>query len=181
MAMILMSWEAPAHNSRPLAALRRLALVALLAGAPGVFAQPLDFLLSGLDGTPHRLSDHRGKWVVVNYWATWCPPCRKEMPELEQFYQADPMHAVVLGVNMEDVDETRLREFVDHYELTFPILLAGPRPRQTELVGPVEGLPTTYLVAPSGRVVARQIGGVTAEGLHTFIERFTKQQGGGRP
>ena len=179
--MILRPWEAPAHDSRPFATLRRLVLVALMAGATGVFAQPLDFLLSGLDGMPHRLSDHRGKWVAVNYWATWCPPCRKEMPELEQFHRADPTRAVVLGVNMEDVDEARLRDFVDHYELTFPILLAGPRPRQTELVGPVEGLPTTYLVAPTGRIVARQVGGVTAEGLQTFIERFSDEHGGGRP
>ncbi len=181
MAMKPRRWNAFAQCTSPLVPLRPLVFAALLACAAGVGAQPLDFSLPGMDGKSHRLSDHRGKWVAVNYWATWCPPCRKEMPELEQFHRDDPTRAVVLGVNMEDVDEARLRAFVERYELTFPILRAGPRPHQRELVGPVDGLPTTYLVAPSGQVVAREVGGVTAEGLHRFIEQFSDRQAGGRP
>jgi peroxiredoxin len=138
-------------------------------------AEPVDFSLPDLDGETHRLSDYRGRWVVVNYWATWCPPCLEELPELEVFhnaYSADK--AVVLGVNMEDIDLTSLRRFVEEQFLSFPILVAGARPR--ELVGQVPGLPTTFLIDPQGNLVARQVGPVTAKALERYIENYEARQ-----
>lgn len=147
-----------------------LVLLSLLATTAG--AQAPDFTLQGMDGRTHSLSDYRGQWVVVNYWATWCPPCLEELPELEVFHSTNRGKAVVLGVNMEDISESRLRAFVDRQFLSFPILVTSANPPRSHLVGPVEGIPTTYLVAPSGELVARQVGLVTAEGLNGFIERF---------
>ncbi len=134
------------------------------------------FSLPGLDGQQHRLSDYRGKWVLVNYWATWCPPCREELPELEVFHSQSDGKAVVLGVNMESIRRERLKAFVDEQFLSYPILLAGPRPRKDQRLGPITGLPTSYLVSPRGEVVARQVGPLTADALRGFIERFEKRQ-----
>lgn len=126
-----------------------------------------DFTLLDIDGKQHRLSDYRGKWVVVNYWATWCPPCLEEIPELVDFHDRHKDHdAVVLGVSMDKVAVDKLRQFVEENFVSYPVLPSSP---SMDTVGPVRGLPTTYLVAPDGRLVARQVGGVTAAGIETFI------------
>jgi peroxiredoxin len=138
-----------------------------------VIADPVDFELPGLDGKTYRLSDYRGKWVLVNYWATWCPPCREELPELEIFHNNHKDHdAVVIGVAMESIKRERLQQFVDQQFLSFPILLAEPAAR-TELGG-VPGLPTSFLINPDGEVVARQVGPVTAEDVEQFISNQQK-------
>lgn len=134
-------------------------------------AEAVDFNLKGVDGKDYSLSDYRGKWVLVNYWATWCPPCLEELPELEVFHDKHKdTDAVVLGVNMERIAAEPLKAFVEEQFLSFPILHIDPVPR-TEL-GRIPGLPTSYLVSPEGEVVARQVGPLTAEMLEGFIERF---------
>ena len=136
-------------------------------------ADPVDFELPGLDGKTHRLSDYRGKWVLVNYWATWCPPCREELPELEVFYNNHKdSDAIVIGVAMENIKLERLQKFVDNQFLSFPILVTEPAAR-TEL-GRIPGLPTSFLIDPDGEVVARQVGPVTAEDVEQFIENHKK-------
>lgn len=146
------------------------------------YAQPPDFTLPDLKGQSHSLSQYRGKWVLVNYWATWCPPCLEELPELEVFHSRSAGKAVVLGVNMEAIAEEELQSFVEDQFLSFPVLVASERPRRAQLVGPVEGLPTSYLVAPSGEVVARQVGRITAEAIDGFIARYedSNDRGGDR-
>lgn len=145
------------------------------------FAGTADFRLYDLAGQAHTLGDYRGRWVLVNYWATWCPPCREELPELEVFHTEGQGRAVVLGVNMEDIAEPRLRRFVEEQFLSFPVLPASARPKQHQLVGPVDGLPTSYLITPDGEVIARQVGQVTADGISDFIERYEQNQGGAKP
>ena len=136
-------------------------------------ADPVDFELPGLDGKTYRLSDYRGKWVLVNYWATWCPPCREELPELEIFYNNHKdTDAVVIGVAMESIKLERLQQFVDKQFLSFPILISEPAAR-TELGG-IPGLPTSFLIDPDGEVVARQVGPVTADDVEDFIENRRK-------
>lgn len=132
-----------------------------------VWASGADFTLHALDGKKHSLSDYRGKWVVVNYWATWCPPCREEMPELVLFHDKHKnKDAVVLGVNMEEASNEHLRAFADDYLVSYPILRSEP---DMTALGPIMGLPTTYLVAPDGRVVAHKVGAITAESIESFI------------
>jgi peroxiredoxin len=132
-------------------------------------AETVDFKLPGLDGKDYRLSDYRGKWVLVNYWATWCPPCREELPELEVFYDNHKdKDAVVLGVAMERIEKPRLKAFVDEQFLSYPILIAEPA-AQTEL-GRVPGLPTSFLVNPEGELVARQVGPLTMKDIESFID-----------
>lgn len=153
-----------------------LLLCGLLALSSAGAALAKDFTLRDLDGKPHALSDYRGQWVLVNYWATWCPPCLEELPELEVFHSGADGKAVVLGVNMETISEKRLRDFVEQQFLSYPILVASESPDSSQLVGPVDGLPTSYLVTPAGDVVARQVGPITAKAIGAFIERFEKKQ-----
>ena len=78
------------------------------------------------------------------------------------------------GVNMESIEKGRLRTFVEQQFLSYPILLAGEQPRRTELIGPVDGLLTSYLVSPTGEVVARQVGQITADAINSFIDNYEK-------
>lgn len=144
-------------------------LLLLLTLSPSyLLAEPVDFELEGLDGKTYKLSDYRGKWVLVNYWATWCPPCREELPELEVFHSNHKdKDAVVLGVAMERIEKERLKAFVDDQFISYPILMMKPA-ASTEL-GRVPGLPTSYLIDPNGELAARQVGPVTLEDLETFI------------
>lgn len=121
-----------------------------------------------LDGSTQRLEDYRGKWVVVNYWATWCPPCLEEIPELVHFHDAHKENdALVIGVNMEDIDRESLVAFVDDNLISYPVVVGDAE----AALGPIPGLPTTYLVDPDGRVVARQVGPVTADQISGYISQ----------
>jgi thiol-disulfide isomerase/thioredoxin len=139
-----------------------------------VLAEPVDYNLPDLKGERHSIADYRGKWVIVNYWATWCPPCQEEIPELVDFHERHKNDdAVVIGINFEDVGRDQLESFVESYLISYPILRSEPLP-ETPL-GPIPGLPTTYIVAPDGSPVARQVGPVTGEQLDDYIERKKKE------
>ena len=142
--------------------------------ALGAQAEPAEFTLLDVQGVKHKLSDYRGKWVVVNYWATWCPPCLTEIPELVDFHEERKDNdAVVLGVNFEDISLNALKQFSEEYFMNFPVLRTKPGPNSA--LGPIPGLPTTYLVSPEGEVVARQVGPVTAVLIADFIaQQITK-------
>jgi peroxiredoxin len=116
-----------------------------------------DFTLKGEDGKTYRLSDYRGKVVVLNFWATWCPPCRYEMPSMERAHnklKKEPI--VLLAINVGETEEV-VFEFTGRYPVTFPLLLDldGKVIRQY----PVIGLPTTFVIDPQGKVVYRAVGG----------------------
>ena len=137
-------------------------------------AEPVDFNLPDMQGVEHKLSDYKGKWVVVNYWATWCPPCLTEIPELVDFHEDHKERdAVVLGVNFEDISLNGLKQFSEEYFMNYPVLQTKPGP--SSALGPIPGLPTTYLVSPSGEVVARQVGPVTAKLINDFIAQQTAE------
>lgn len=128
----------------------------------------VDFELPDLDGKKRKLSEFRGKWVVVNYWATWCPPCLKEIPELVDFHDAHKdKDAVVLGVNFEQIGREELVEFMESYFVSYPVVQMQPAPSSP--LGAIPGLPTTFLVSPKGELVARQTGPVTMKMIEDFI------------
>ena len=147
-------------------------LLALLV-ATQALAEPVDFTLPDLDGKPVSLSDYRGKWVIVNYWATWCPPCLEEIPELVSLHEDNSETLVVLGVSYEEVNMAYLRDFVDSHMMSYPVVRTDPVP--VTALGPVMGLPTTYIISPTGERLARQEGPVTQADIEKYIERRKKQ------
>lgn len=114
------------------------------------------FTLRDLEGEPHRLRDYRGRWVLINFWATWCPPCRMEMPSFQELWRTFRDRGfVLLAVDLQE-QPYRVREFANRYDLTFPVLIdrdgaVGVRYR-------VGGVPETWLVNPGGVPVARVTG-----------------------
>ncbi len=127
-----------------------------MTAVPGKVAAP-DFELADTDGNMHRLSDYRGKTVIINFWTTWCPPCREEIPSMNRAWRelADE-EVVILAINMGE-DEDTIFVFTADYPADFPLLL--DRDGAVIAEWPVKGLPTTYVVAPDGSIAYRAIGG----------------------
>jgi thiol-disulfide isomerase/thioredoxin len=123
---------------------------------PVVFQAP-DFTLPTLTGDSLRLAAWRGKVILLNFWATWCIPCRTEMPALEALYQQyKEAGFVVLAVNMDRLSSAGVEAFVQEVAVTFPI---GLDPSWTTArLYRVLGLPTTYLIDRAGNVVVREVG-----------------------
>lgn len=143
-------------------------LLILLATTSPAGAQSLNFTLPDLDNRPVRLADFRGKWVIVNFWATWCTPCLLEMPELQAFHEAHRNQVAVIGINFEELAPTEARSFAERLAITFPIVLSGGNPVSGF---EIKGLPTTFLVSPTGELVDTHLGTVNATLL---VERFAK-------
>lgn len=113
-----------------------------------------DFTLSALDGQEITLSEQRGKWVLLNFWATWCGPCRQEMPILQMIAEDYP-DVIVVGINQREGAEV-IQPFVDALGITFPIAL---NPNDATLLNyQVIGLPQTFIINPDGEIVAREFG-----------------------
>jgi peroxiredoxin len=116
--------------------------------------QQADFTLTELNGKTWTLKELRGKVVLVNFWATWCPPCRKEMPDLETLYkQFKDQSLVILAIS--DEDESKVKPFIAEQKITYPILL-DPRRKVNELFE-IEGIPKTFVYDRSGKLVAQSI------------------------
>lgn len=144
----------------------------LLMGFAASHARAADFSMTDMDGKTHKLSQYKGKWVLVNFWATWCPPCLEEIPDLIALHDNKKNNVVVLGITMESNNAKRVQEFVDNLMISYPIII-GDRKLAAQ-IGPVDGLPTTYLYNPQGRLVAHQLGPITRAAVLEFIKKAQK-------
>jgi len=141
-------------------------LVGLLLALAASWAQA-DFKMTDTSGKSHTLSGYKGKWVLVNYWATWCPPCLEEIPDLIALHENKKNNLVVLGVALDYRNAKQVTDFAEGLLVTYPIVLGSPK--ITNQIGPVQGLPTTYLFNPEGKLVAQQVGMITREAVEGYI------------
>ncbi len=142
MLLLLLSWSASAYGEQSL--------------TPYKGAQPApDFELVDVDGDKHRLSDYRGKPLIINFWATWCPPCREEMPSMNRAWSKVKDDVSMLAINVGE-DEDTIFIFSADYPIDFPVLLD----RSGEVIRewPVKGLPTTFVLDREGNIRYMAVG-----------------------
>ncbi len=125
------------------------------------------FTLVDSKGKTHSLSQYKGKWVLVNFWATWCPPCLEEIPDLVALHENKKNKLVVLGVAMDYQDPKQVLQYADQMMVSYPIIL-GDHKMATQ-IGAIPGLPTTYLYNPEGKVVAYNVGALTRAAVERYI------------
>ena len=148
-------------------------LTALMLNAPDLSAadesgEPVDFTLQRLQGEEVSLSEFRGKWLVLNYWATWCTPCRKEIPDLSALHEARD-DIVVLGLAFEDTEMEVFDEFLEEFHPSYPLLQVDVY-EPPEPFGAPKALPTTIILNPRGYPVKTFLGPITSEDIESFVD-----------
>ena len=132
------------------------------------YTEPVEFTLQQLGGDARSASEFRGNWVVLNYWATWCAPCRKEIPDLSELHKARP-DIVVLGLAYEETELENFGIFLEEFDPSYPILLVDVY-SPPEPFGAPKVLPTTIILDTRGVPVKTFIGPVTSKDITAFID-----------
>lgn len=128
-----------------------------------------DFTADTLDGGQITLSNLRGRWVVLNFWATWCAPCVEEMPALQQIADDYADTLTLLGVNMRETPQ-EVAAFIEAQAIRYPILI---NPGDQMLLDyTVTGLPQTFIIDPAGEIVYRSFGAITLDSFATLLDTF---------
>lgn len=130
------------------------------------FAQE-QFTLVDMKGVTHQLDTYKGKWVIVNYWATWCPPCLEEIPDLVNLYDSrNATDLMVIGVVFDYESLQEVETYVDDMLMSYPIVLGNEG--VVKQIGAAEVLPTSYIYNPQGQLVKIKRGIVSREYLETI-------------
>jgi len=136
-------------------------------GAGGERAAP-DWQLPGLDGKTVKLSDFKGKVVVLNFWATWCPPCRKEIPDLIALHKKHGNDLVVVGVSLDENGPAAVKSFVAKNGINYPVVMGDQR--TASAYGGITAIPTTFVIDREGRIVGGIQGGADLSGFEAAIK-----------
>jgi peroxiredoxin len=130
------------------------AMAAMMSGSDSTMQAPKpapDFALQDVDGTVHHLSDYRGKVVMLNFWATWCPPCRKEIPEFAQLQKDFGTQGIqFVGIALDDEGLAKVKPWLANHPVSYPILL--PDPKVTASYGEMSSIPVTFVIDRKGMI-----------------------------
>jgi thiol-disulfide isomerase/thioredoxin len=161
---------APPTAAAPAASSTTAAPAAPVATAPAPVPKPdhPTLVLRTFDGRPWDLRDHRGKWVVVNFWATWCTPCLAEIPDLANFDAARD-DVDVIGLAYEEIEHADMVAFLAKRPIPYPIAVLDVYAPPPDFETP-RGLPMTYLIAPDGKVAKTFFGPVTSAELAKLVD-----------
>lgn len=147
----------------------------LLLLAVGLLATPVyaamptqpSLKITTLDGKPYDLASQRGHWVIVNFWATWCVPCIKELPDISHFVATHP-NVRAVGIAYEDTDPSDIRAFLAKHPVAYPVAQVTMDKPLKDFDEPL-GLPTTWLISPDGKVAKHFMGPITSAALSAAI------------
>src|SRR5690625_7077187 len=129
-----------------------------------------DFELSTLDGETVKLSDFRGQKVLLNFWATWCPPCRKEMPDMEKLHNNTDVKILAVNLTGTESGLDEVKSFIDKLKLTFTV----PLDEESEIANQYEvvAYPTTYMIDSNGRIQYKSFGALIYERMKQEVEKM---------
>ena len=130
----------------------------------------LAYSLQDLQGNAQHLTQYQDQWVIVNFWATWCGPCVREIPELMSFADRHVGSVQVVGIAFEKTSIDEIRSFVARLDVNYPVLIIGEEPLVP--MEPLKGLPSTFLVSPEGQVVHSHVGPVTEDELTKWLAHY---------
>ncbi len=144
-------------------------------------SKAINFQFTDINGKSIRLSDFRGKWVLVNFWAPWCPLCWAEVPALNELNKRKDF--VVIGIGLDyGPEEGVVRDVASRHNLDFHAIVAGGARRNPDSpfrqVGPVDFYPTSYLYDPNGEIVMFIPGQVKLQNIHAFVASWNKKNAG---
>jgi thiol-disulfide isomerase/thioredoxin len=145
--------------------------VLVLAAATSAFAATAAkpaLSIKTLDGGTFDLSQQSGKWVIVNYWATWCSPCLKELPDISAFVAAHKDKVAAIGLDFEDAEKGDIEKFMQKHPLSYPVAQVDIDNPPKDFDTP-KGLPNTYVIAPDGHVAKAFMGPITTKDLEGVI------------
>ncbi len=141
--------------------------ISLFLAAMALACSAQAFSLVDSKGKTHTLEQYKGKWVLVNFWATWCPPCLEEIPDLVALHDNKKNKLVVLGIAVDYRNPDDVLQFADQMMVSYPIILGDGK--TSAQIGAITGLPTTYLYNPQGKMVAYNVGALTREAVERYI------------
>ena len=135
-------------------------------------SQKDDFFL--LDGTGHDLAEYRGQWLIINFWAEWCAPCREEIPELnELFHNGSALNLTIIGISYDPLENKEIGRIADQWGIKYPIVASKPMPIFSFKLP--KSLPGNYIFNPDGDLVMRLSGKQTVQSLTKLLNSLKKE------